>query len=348
VGTSFFVSANQANWGQTISVTAQISNKAQGNAPATRAKIVLTPNGLTPGGLNDVTIGSIAVPALPAFQTTNVVQQVTLPAIPPATLAGQGAYLISLIQDADNVASVAFTPQKMQGLGLDSAIIAITPGPQTQPMPTDRPDLAASGIVLPGVPVYWGQNIQVSTSVQNIGKADAPPFKVRFVLTGVNGATDHAIFLGDAIVSGLKANFSQSIIQNLQIPSRVPAGYSIGAITYGRIIAIVDPENQVDETVKGNNESQSAPVTLQVFGTNGSGMVPTSPAVRTNLPPATQIAQAKAKAKAKPAPKVHRKAGAYHLPAPKKKDTGLLHLLSHYSDEVTNFFNRVTHHSKKK
>ena len=50
-------------WGGTLTVTAQISNTSYGDAPATRAQVILTPTGLTPGTGSDVTIGSIAVPA---------------------------------------------------------------------------------------------------------------------------------------------------------------------------------------------------------------------------------------------------------------------------------------------
>ena len=55
-------------------MTAQIDNNAQGDAPPTRARLVLTPAGLNPGGADDVTIGYLNVPAIPAWQTVNLTQ----------------------------------------------------------------------------------------------------------------------------------------------------------------------------------------------------------------------------------------------------------------------------------
>ena len=81
VGSSFSINPTSTTWGQTITVTAQIRNNAQGDAPASRAKIVLTPSGLSPGSPYDFTVGYLNVPAIPAWQTINVQrQQITLPA----------------------------------------------------------------------------------------------------------------------------------------------------------------------------------------------------------------------------------------------------------------------------
>ena len=71
-------------WGDTITVTAQVKNDAAGEAPATRARIVLTRGDVTPGGPDDVTIGSIAIPAVAPYQSVNVVETIKLPARPPA------------------------------------------------------------------------------------------------------------------------------------------------------------------------------------------------------------------------------------------------------------------------
>src|SRR5262249_49212962 len=67
VASSIGITPANAQWGGSIVVTAQISNPAHGNAPSTRAAVVLTPVGDTPGGSNDVTIGNITVPDIPAW-----------------------------------------------------------------------------------------------------------------------------------------------------------------------------------------------------------------------------------------------------------------------------------------
>ena len=284
VGTSFGVSASSTTWGSTLSVTGQVTNNAQGDAPATRARIVLTPNGLVPGGANDVTVGSIDVPAIPAFGAVNVVRQISLPAIPPALLAGQGAYLISMIQDADHAASPIIQSPVIQGIGLDTQVITIGPGANSDVKAGAKPDLAATGVVPNSTTLYWGQTFQVSTTVQNLGIADVPKFTVRFALTSVDGTTTNPIYLGSAVVDGLKGQYAQDIVQTLKIPNRLPFGYNVGSIDYGRIQVTIDPENTVDESLKTNNDATSTPIVFKLLSADGKSTVPTLPPIRTNVP----------------------------------------------------------------
>ncbi len=341
VGTSFGISTPSTTWGQSITVTAQIANKAQGDAPTTRAKIVLTPNGQVPGGTNDVTIGSINVPAIPAFQTTNVTQAITLPAGPPTLLAGQAAYLISIIQDAGHDASPIVQNAALQGLGLDTAVITIGDGTNAAVAKGPLPDLAATGVITPGSPLYWGQSFQVTTAIQNLGKGNAGAFKVDFVLTGVNGSLSPSIFLGEAQIGSLNSGFTQNVIQSLKLPSRLPYGYNIASLTTGRIVAIVDPENMIDETVKTNNTAASAPITLQLLGANGTISVPTLPPIRTNQPTPT----------ANLVPQTHavvpRKPGAYKLPV-KKKGPSLFNQITNYPKTIFDFFKHTLQPPAKK
>ena len=144
------------SWGDTFNVTEQIKNTGQGDAPPTRARIVLTPAGATPGGYSDVTIGNIPVPAIPAFQTTNVVQPVTLPAIEPTTLGGATQFTISVVQDGDFLTQPVYPRSPTRGAGLDQGPIGISPGPlagtpqgpPARPGPGQRRGLAE--LALPG------------------------------------------------------------------------------------------------------------------------------------------------------------------------------------------------------
>ena len=88
----------------------------------------------------------------------------------------------------------------------------------------------------------------MTTEVQNLGQADAGPFLVRFLLTGQGGSINDAIFLGDATIPGLAAGYNQRLTQTLQLPSRLPAGVTLGNVGYARIAVIVDPEN-IDQRV---------------------------------------------------------------------------------------------------
>ncbi len=278
VGTSLGISPDQTTWGQSVTVTAQVTNNAQGDAPATRAKIVLTPAGSSPGGSNDVTIGYLQIPAVPAWQTVNLSQPITLPAGPPAAFAGSTQYMLSMIQDADYVTSPIYPHQATQGLGHDMVALSIGPGPNANLPEGPVPDLAVGAVQAPTVPVSWGHDIQVQASVENLGQADAGPFHLQFLLTGASGSLDHAIYLGDASVNGLKKGFDQLVSQTLHLPGRLPNGLMLDSVGVGRIAAVVDPDHNVDETNRTNNLAESNPVTLRVLGTDGRSTVPTAPA----------------------------------------------------------------------
>ena len=267
------------SWGDTFIVTEQIKNTGQGDAPPTRARIVLTPSGATPGGYSDVTIGNIQVPAIPAFQTTNVVQAVTLPAVEPVTLGGASQFTISVVQDADFLTQPIYPAVATQGAGLDQGPIGISPGPASTTPQGLLPNLAPASVVVSGNSLSWGQQVQVGTVIQNVGLADSGPFRVRFVATGVAGDVSHGIFLGDATVSGLAANSSINVLASVQFPSKLPYGSTVANPVYLRIYAIADPEDVVNETTRSNNLASSAPVLLSVLTADGSkpANVPTYP-----------------------------------------------------------------------
>ena len=271
---------NVLSWGDSFNVTEQIQNKGEGDAPPTRARIVLTPAGATPGGYNDVTIGNINVPALPAFQSTNVVQAVTLPALEPTTLNGANQFTISVVQDADFLTQPIYPQVADQGPGLDQGPIGILPGPAgtAQLGANSQPDLAPATVVVSQSSLNWGQNFMVGAVIQNVGLADAGKFTVRFVATGVSGDLTHGIFLGDATVDGLAANSSTNVLTSVHLPAKLPYGTTLASPAYARIYAIVDPEDEVGQSSRSNNMASSAPVLLSVVGVNGETTVPTYPA----------------------------------------------------------------------
>ena len=299
IGTSFALSTTSAAWGQTISVTAQIKDNGQGpSAVPTRAKIVLTPDGQAPGGASDITIGDIAVPALLPFQTVNLVQQVTLPTTPPNTLGNSGRYTISMIQDADHTTSPLVQQVTMQGAGLDEATLSIPyPAPATTTTtlpdgttstttapPQPQADLAPATITLPNSTLNWGQGYVVNTTVQNLGGAASRPTTIGFYLTSDTSAPSQGYFLGQTAVPALAAGGHQDIAQAIVLPNRLPYGSQVPGVSFGRVLAIVDPENLVNETSKSNNDAQSAPVTLRLLWGGADSVVPTSPPIRTSQP----------------------------------------------------------------
>jgi hypothetical protein len=307
IGTAFDVSPGIAAWGGAISVTAQIKDNGQGPAPATRAKIVLTPDGQAPGGAQDITIGNLAVPAMLPFQTVNLVQQITLPATAPVTLGNSGTYYISMIQDAGFLTSPLIQQVAMQGLGLDEQTINIPNAAATTPTSTTTttttstgatttstttqstalPDLAPSTITLPISTYNWGQGYVITTAVQNLGQATSQPTTIEFALTSDTDSPTQGYFLGSSIVPALAPGAVQDISQTITFPSRLPNGSDVPSASYGRIMAIVDPENIVDEVSKSNNDIQSGPINLQLLWGGPDSVVPMSPPIRTSAPTTT-------------------------------------------------------------
>ena len=287
-GSSFAIATNTAQWGGAVSVTAQVQNNAQGNAPASTARIILTPAGTPPGGPNDVTIGYLPVPAIQAWQNVNLQQTFTLPSSPSPQFQSATAYTISMIQDSTYVTNTIYPHLPSQGIGLDQASITITPGINTVTTTPALPDLAASTVTVPSQLIAWGQTFQAQATVQNLGAADAGPFQVAFILTGAQGLQSSGLWLGETTVAGLKAGTSQTISQMLQLPGILPAGVSLSSTTVGRIAIIIDPDNLITEPIKTNNTALSGPLSIYVPGTNGNGTVPTLPAVTVTPAVSTQ------------------------------------------------------------
>lgn len=274
-GTSFGVYPEQTVWGNSILVSTQIKNTGGGAAPATRARLVLRPADAVAGSQLDVTVADVQVPALGAYQTASLQTQVTLPAIPPTTLANGSRYVLALHTDADYLTNPMAPNVPDQGAGLDSTVLTIAGGPAPGTTASPRPDLTATSVVAPGN-AHWGQTIQVSTKIQNVGQVPATePFKVQFYITGAGGGADRAVYLGAVDLPGLEANTGQDIAATLKIPGRLPSGVALNSVGLGKVVAVIDGENRVDEVFPNNNTSDSAPITLRVLGRDGNSTVPT-------------------------------------------------------------------------
>jgi hypothetical protein len=288
IGTTLAVNPVNATWGSTITVTAQITNNGSGASPQTRALLSLTPTGFNYGDPTTIGIGSIIVPPLAPFETVNLVQNVTLPALEPVSIANYTNFALSMVQDADYVTNDLYQHEPDQGLGLDQAALSVTTDPNSTAVATPLPDLAASSVLVSNNSLNWGSSFQATTDVQNLGQGSAGPFLVRFLLTGQAGSLSDALFLGDTTVSGLAVGASQQVAATLQLPIRLPNGVTLNSVGYARIAVIVDPENVVNESLKTNNQTISAPIILRLPG-NGT-TVPTTAAPGT-LPSIATLAQ---------------------------------------------------------
>jgi hypothetical protein len=293
IGTTLAVTPTNATWGSTITVTAQVSNQGAGPSPQTRALLSLTPTGLPYGQWTTVGIGNIIVPPLAPFQTINLVQTITLPAIEPAAIANYTNLGLTMTQDADYLTTDLYPQEPDQGLGLDQAALSITTSATSTAVASPYyPDLAASSVLLSASSLTWGGSFSATTDVQNLGQAAAGTFLVRYLLTGQGGSLTNAIFLGDATVTSLAPGATQEVTQALQLPGRLPNGVTLSSVGYARIAVIVDPENVVNETLYTNNQAISAPVIVRLPG-NGK-MVPTTAAAGALPTPEALAAQSAA------------------------------------------------------
>ncbi|MDR3617802.1 MAG: CARDB domain-containing protein [Paludisphaera borealis] len=337
-----------ATWGRTLSVTAQIANASYGAAPATRAQVVLTPVGILQGSGSDVTIGSIKVPAVAAWQTANIEANIQLPAIPPLLLSGTTQYTLSVLPDADFLTNPVSPHLATGGIGVDQAVVTVNlpvnaDGTTTTPDYGVLPDLATGTVTVGSSELNWGKSFQVQTTVQNMGEADPGPFRVRFLLVGPSGNTTRSIFLGDATIPGLAPGYSQPINQTLTLPSRLPDGVVLDSVGIGKIVVVADPENALNETFKNNNTATSAPITLRLLGSNGSTYVPNYPPpgqlLPVNLPSAAKnrrAATAAQAAKGLVAPPTKK---LYRRPLPKINNS-VTHQLSVFPKTVGDFIKK--------
>ena len=332
--TSLGIYPTAPEWGSTVTVTAQISNTSYGNAPATRAQVVLTPAGVTPGTGSDITIGSISVPAIAAWQTTNVEGTITLPVTPPVLLTGDSQFNLSVMPDADYITNDVYphTVTGIQGTDIVPANITVPPG-TTPPALGALPDLAAGAVTTSANTLYWGHNFQVQAAVQNLGTSDPGPFRVRFILVGASGNTSNGIFLGDTIVQSAAPGSSQVVTQTLALPYRLPAGITLSSLGTGHIAMIVDPENVLNETFKNNNTSTSGPVTLRLLGTDGTSFVP-------NLPPPAQLLPVYAPPGVSPRSQTVDVAGKKLFRKAPPRHNSLIHNLSVFPSRVNNLIKK--------
>jgi hypothetical protein len=335
---SIGIVSTNPEWGGTLTVTAQIANQGYGLAPATEARVVLTPAGAPQGGASDVTMGTIAVPPIPAWSMVNVEQTINLPATPPILLTGQSAFTLSVIPDDGYLTNAVYPRYATGGVGVDQSPVGIVVPPGTTPPVLGAlPDLAAGAVTTSSNTLHWGQSVQVSAGIQNLGAANPGPFRIDFVLVGASGDLTHGIFLGDTTVAGLPAGQAQMITENLSLPLRLPPGVSLASVGTGRVAVIVDPLNAIDESFKNNNTAMSGPVVLRLLGSDGSTTVP-------NQPYAAQLLPVKAPAvplKARAPVVVRRPGGTKRLyRRPPEKQSSLIHELTIFPKQVNSLIKK--------
>ena len=253
------------SWGDTVKVTTRVENTLGGQAPASTARVVLTPPGVAVGSGNEVSlVGDLEVPELLPYQSVDVTTEIRLPDGPPKGFTDAGSFIARVVADADHDVTPTLAPQPTQGRGIDWQVLTVALDPSDTPIDPAAPkaDLAAGEVLTPGATLNWGGTFQVASTITNQGTSAAGPIAVRFLLGGPNGELTNALVLGDTrIDSGIAAGASQTITQTLKLPGKLPFGTSLGD-GIGRIIVQVDSDNTIDETNELNNMYSSVPITL--------------------------------------------------------------------------------------
>lgn len=264
VTSSFGVSSTSLQWGGSVSLTTLIKNQGGGDAPATRARVVLTPADSAPGRTSDVTIGEIAIPAIAGGQGYQAIANVTLPAAPPGVLQGKTAFNLWVVPDADHQAQDYVNAATTLINGGNAVGVQITPQSGT-PGGADpnRPNLGISKIKTPTAPVFWGQGMQAIVTLANTGPVDSGATKVQFLLVDPN-SPNTAIVLGTASVANVPAGKTVDVNQNLVLPIRMPGGVLPQGSMKGILAVQVDPENKIDELKENDNLGNSPAITLAV------------------------------------------------------------------------------------
>ncbi len=294
----------QPTWGTAVQITAQITNNGLGDAPPTRARVVLTPAGAPVGGTYDVTVDNLNVPAIPAGKSVTVTQSVMLPAAPPSSLAGSTQFILSLAEDADFVTNQVYPHNASQGIGFDMVALTIPTAANLSSLSEPLPQLEATSLVAPKTAIALGQTIQVDAQVENAGTVASGPFTVRYLLVGTNGSLNQGIYLGDYTFNGgLAAGGGANITQTLHMPTALPSGMTLNASSVARIAMVVDPEQTLDQASRTPNTGVSGVVTLSsVAVTPVSSVAPVVPTIPIATSKAAPKKAVKAKAK-KPAKK---------------------------------------------
>lgn len=322
-------------WGGSLVVAAQIANQGYGNAPATTARVVLTPAGIAQGTTSDVTIATIPVPAIAAWSQVNVEKTIKLPETPPVLLTGQSAFTLSILPDDGYLTNAVYPNFAIGGLGIDQTPVGIVvKSGTTTPVLGDLPDIAVGTVATSSTNLHWGQPVQVSAAIENLGAADPGPFRVDFVIVGAGGDRTHGIFLGQTTIASLAPGTTQIVSQVLDLPLRLPAGISLSSVGTGRLAVIVNPGHAFNESFYNNNEATSGPVVLRLLGSDGSTTVPTTPYPEQLLPVRLPVVGAKAR---KPVV-VRTPSGTkrlYRRPPPKQNS--FIHELSVFPKNVRNF-----------
>ncbi len=284
VAAGISVSPGKVSWGDTISVTASVSNQSQGIAPPTNARIVLTPVGKTPGGSADYQIGQVPIPPVGGYQSAKATQTIVLPKYVPTSLVGVSQFTVTLIPDADAAANTLISTSVGTSSANTTTLVIGTPAATIVVATPPAADLTVTKVSEPSPTMFRGATFAVGATIQNNGPGDAGAFKVRFLL--VTDSSAPALVLGDSSLSGLAAGTEQDVYQTVTLPYRTPDGFSADSPT-AHILVQVDPDRSIDQSNTTNDSLAAPTVQLRVLTADGQTTVPILPVITPTTPTPT-------------------------------------------------------------
>ncbi|WP_165243841.1 CARDB domain-containing protein [Paludisphaera soli] len=198
VGSSF-VAVQNADWGETVTATGQITN--QGDADATGSfNVAIYAGSRSTIGRYSVYLGEVTVPeGLAAGQSVPFTTTIKLPSNPVPGMGSSG--LLNLGLKVDSQRKVAEANERNNagvGPGYDQAVVSIAP---TQPA-----QLIATSVGTYPTSAIWGKSLSVTTQITNRSYGAAPATRAQVILTpaGLLQGTGSDVTIGSITVPAIQ------------------------------------------------------------------------------------------------------------------------------------------------
>jgi subtilisin family serine protease/subtilase family serine protease len=214
-----------ANRGDTVALSATVSNPSSTAAPASTVNFYLSVDGIITTA--DTLVGSVTVPALAA----GTQQVLAADASIPATLA-VGNYFVGAVVDPANAIGEGDETNNARA----GNVVAIS---------NFATDLIATAVAGPAT-AFTGDVATVSVTVRNLGTTAAPASTLYLFVASNPAVSGTYVLIGQPSVGALAGGAQQIVSGSYPIPVTLPPG------TY-TIVAQADGPNSIIETNEANN-----------------------------------------------------------------------------------------------
>lgn len=198
VGSSMVV-VQDADWGETVTATGQITNQGDANA-AGPFNVAIYAGSRANIGRYSVYLGEVTVPdGLAAGQSVPFTTVVKLPSNPVPGLGSTGLLHLGLKVDSQRQVNEANERNNAGiGPGFDQAVVAIAPQQPAQ--------LIATSVGTYPTTATWGKTLSVTTQITNKSYGAAPATRAQVILTpaGIAQGTGSDVTIGSITVPAIQ------------------------------------------------------------------------------------------------------------------------------------------------